>query len=79
MPNEEPLTSWRLGWNGRHFLDKIFKCFFLNEILVLYLNVKFVPEGQISQIPGSVSCYLAPKSAAVNQDNLKEYIMANSV
>ena len=42
--------------NGRHFLDDIFKCIFLNEnvLISIKISLKFVPKGQINNIPALV-------------------------
>ena len=39
--------------NGRHFPDDIFKCIFLNEnvLISIKISLKFVPKGQINNIP----------------------------
>ena len=39
--------------NGRHFPDDIFKCIFLNENewILIEISLKFVPKGQIKNIP----------------------------
>ena len=42
--------------NGRHFPDDIFKCTFLNDIMLISIDIslKFVPEGPINNIPALV-------------------------
>ena len=42
--------------NGRHFPDDIFKCIFLNENVLISIksSLKFVPNGQINNIPALV-------------------------
>ena len=42
--------------NGHHFPDNIFKCIFLNENVLISIKVslKFVPKGQINNIPALV-------------------------
>ena len=42
--------------NGRHFPDDIFKCIFLNEnvLISIKISLKFVPKGQINNIPALV-------------------------
>ena len=42
--------------NGRHFSDDIFKCIFLNEnvFISIKISLKFVPKGQINNIPALV-------------------------
>ena len=42
--------------NGRHFPDDIFKCIFLNEnvLILIKISLKFVPKGQINNIPALV-------------------------
>ena len=46
------LTHWGRD-NGRHFPDDIFKCIFLNEnvSISIKISLKFVPKGQINEIP----------------------------
>ena len=46
----------RVGQNGRHFPDGIFKCIFLNENvgISLKISLEFVPTGQINNIPALV-------------------------
>ena len=50
------INSSSLGQNGRHFTDDIFKCIFLNEKVgfVINISLKFVPKGQINNIPALV-------------------------
>ena len=42
--------------NGRHFIDDIFKCIFLNENvwISIKISLKFVPKGPINNIPALV-------------------------
>ena len=42
--------------DGRHFPDDIFKCIFLSENVSISINIspKFVPMGQINNIPALV-------------------------
>ena len=42
--------------NGRHFPDDIFKCILLNEdvLIAIKISLKFVPKGQINNIPSVV-------------------------
>ena len=42
--------------NGRHFPDDIFKCIFLNKnvLISIKISLKFVPKGQINNIPALV-------------------------
>ena len=44
------------GKEGRHFPDDIFKCIFLNEnvLISIKISLKFVPKGQINNIPALV-------------------------
>ena len=55
------LNTLRPRQNGRHFTDDIFKCIFLNwNIWILIkISLKFVPKGQINNIPAMVQL-LAP-------------------
>ena len=51
------LTHWgrdnEAETNGRHFPDDIFKCIFLDEnvSISIKISLKFVPKGQINNIP----------------------------
>ena len=42
--------------NGRHFLDDIFKCIFLNENMWISIKIslEFVSEGPITNIPATI-------------------------
>ena len=42
--------------NGRHFVDDIFNCIFLNENvwILIKISLKFVPKGSINNIPALV-------------------------
>ena len=50
------VNTLRPRQNGRHFADDIFKCIFLNENvwIPIKISVKFVPKGQINNIPALV-------------------------
>ena len=50
------VNTLRLSQNGCHFPDNICKCIFLNEnVWILIKNsLKFVPKGQINNIPALV-------------------------
>ena len=50
------LDSLRLRQNGRHLADDIFKWIFLNENVWLSINIslKFVPMGQMNNIPALI-------------------------
>ena len=47
------VNTLRPRQNGRHFADAIFKCNFLNENVWIPIktSLKFVPKGQINNIP----------------------------
>ena len=49
-------NTLRLRQNGRHFPDDIFKSIFLNEnvSISIKISLKFVPKGQINNIPAMV-------------------------
>ena len=51
--------------NGRHFADDIFKCIFLNENvwIPIKISLKFVPKGQINNIPTLVQEWLGADQA----------------
>ena len=51
-----PLNTLRPRQNGRHFADDNFKCVFWNENVGISINIslKFVPKGQINNIPSLV-------------------------
>ena len=50
------VNTLRPRQNGRHFADVIFKCNFLDEDIwtLINLSLKFVPKGQINNIPALV-------------------------
>ena len=50
------VNSLRPRRNRRHFADDIFKCIFLNEnvLISIKISLKFVPKGQINNIPALV-------------------------
>ena len=51
-----PFNPLRPRQHGRHFPDDIFKCIFLNEkvLISIKISLKFVPKGQINNIPALV-------------------------
>ena len=50
------IKTLRPRQNGRHFPDDILKCIFLNEnvLISIKISLKFVPKGQIDNIPSLV-------------------------
>ena len=50
------VNTLRPRQNGRHFTDDIFKCIFFSENVWIPINIslKFVPKGQIKNIPALV-------------------------
>ena len=54
-PECELLNTLRLRQNGRHFAD-VYKCTSLNENVQISITIswKFVPQGQINNIPALV-------------------------
>ena len=50
------INSMRPKPNIHHFADNIFKCIFLNEnvLISIKISLKFVPKGQINNIPALV-------------------------
>ena len=52
----DPFTSLRPKQNGCHFADDCYKCIFLNENVQISnkISLKFVPEGQMNNIPALV-------------------------
>ena len=50
------INTVRPRGNGRHFPDHIFKCIFFNEnvLISIKISLKFVPKGQIHNIPALV-------------------------
>ena len=52
----QSVNTLRPGQNGRRYPDDIFKCIFLNENICIPINIslKFVPKGQIKNIPSLV-------------------------
>ena len=55
-PRMIEFNTLRQRQNGRHFPDDIFKCFFLNENVLILLNISlaFVPKVRINNIPALV-------------------------
>ena len=53
MALKEEVETLRLRQNGCHFPDKIFKCIFLNENVLISIknSLKFIPKGPIDNIP----------------------------
>ena len=51
-----PVNTLRPKQNGRYFVDNIFKCIFLNEIvwIPIKISLKFVPKCPINNIPALV-------------------------
>ena len=60
------VNTLRLRQNGRHFPDNIFKCIFLNENvwILIKVSLKFVPKGQINNIPAVVQIMAWRRSGA---------------
>ena len=54
--NHTSFHTLRPRQNGRHFVDDIFKCIFVNENLWIPITIilKFVPKGPINNIPSLV-------------------------
>ena len=52
-PPTKDINTLRSKQNGRHFADDVFKCIFLieNVWISLQISLKFVPKGQINNIP----------------------------
>ena len=52
----DSFNTLRPRQNGRHFADDIFNCIFLNENvwIPIRISLKFVPKGQINNIPALV-------------------------
>ena len=50
------VNTLRQRQNGRHFADDTFRCIFLNEnmLISIKISLKFVPKGQINNIPSLV-------------------------
>ena len=50
------INTLRPRQNGRHFTDDIFKCIFVNENVLIPINIsrKFVSKGSINYIPALV-------------------------
>ena len=50
------VNTLRPRQDGRHFADDIFKYIFLNEnvLISIKISLKFVPKGQINNIPALV-------------------------
>ena len=56
MVGVSSVNSLRPRQNGRHFTDDTFKRIFLNEnvLISIKISLKFVPKGQINNIPALV-------------------------
>ena len=56
MQRRGMFNTLRPKQNGHHFADDIFKCIFLNENVWISIKIylKFVPKGQINNIPALV-------------------------
>ena len=50
---DQTLKTLRPGQNGRRFADNVFKCIFLSENvwILIRISLKFVPNGQMNNIP----------------------------
>ena len=44
----DSLNTLKPRQNGRHFLDDIFKCIFLNESVWISIEISLVPKGPIN-------------------------------
>ena len=51
-PRVQWVSTLRLGQNGQHFPDNIFKCIFLNENvwISIKISLNFVPKGPVNNI-----------------------------
>ena len=60
--NDGSLNSLRPRQGGRHLPDDIFKCIFLNEneLILIKISLKFVPNGPINNIPALVQIMAWP-------------------
>ena len=65
--------------NGRHFLDNIFKCIFINEgILILTkISLKFVPKGPINNLPALVQimAWCQPEDEPLSEPMMAHLLM----
>ena len=54
--NRNMINSLRLRQNDCHFADDTFKCFFLNEnvLILIKISLEFISEGPINNIPALV-------------------------
>ena len=50
------VNTLRPRQNGHHFMDNIFKCIFLNEniLILIQISLKFIPKVPINNIPALV-------------------------
>ena len=67
-----PLQTFsRLGQNGQNFAVNIFKCIFINEThgVLIQLSLKFVPEGSVDVLKGSVDNTLLVQVMVWHQNN----------
>ena len=53
--NSPGLNTLRPRQNSRHSPNDIFKCIFINIRMLIKISLKFVPKGQINNIPVLVS------------------------
>ena len=72
------VNTLRPRQNGRHFPDDIFKCIFLNENIWISIEIslKFVPKGQINNIPALVQMMSPDWRQAIIWTNDEHFIDA---
>ena len=67
MPVTALFNPLRPRQNGHHFPDDIFECIFLNENewISIKISPKFVPKGQINNIPSDNGLAPARRQAII--------------
>ena len=67
---------------GRHFVDDIFKCIFLNENvwISIAISLKFVAKGPINNIPalGLIMAWRRPGDKPLSEPMMASLIMRDS-
>ena len=63
-PTFDELNSSPIGQNGRHFIDDIFRCIFVNEKFCILIKIwlQFVPKGPIDKPSTGLDNGLAPNT-----------------
>ena len=71
------ISSSHPGQNGCHFTDDIFKCIFLNEniLILIEISLRFIPNGPISNIPALVQimAWRQPSDKPLSESMLTQF------